>query len=132
MTSRGWLRLAGLFGALGVALGAYAAHGLEDRLVSLGFAADEVARRLAIFQTGTRYQLAHAPVLLFGALLVQRHSSRIVQLGLTAIAAGTGIFSGLLYVLTFVGPDWRWLGAIVPVGGVLMIVGWLAMTRWRV
>jgi uncharacterized membrane protein YgdD (TMEM256/DUF423 family) len=37
------------------------------------------------------------------------------------------LFSGLLKVLTFAGPQWHWLGAIVPVGGISLILGWLAV-----
>ena len=44
-----------------------------------------------------------------------------------AFLLGVVIFSGLLYVLTFSGPDWKWLGMVVPIGGVSLIVGWLAL-----
>ena len=40
---------------------------------------------------------------------------------------GVLLFSGLLKVLTFAGPSWNWLGAIVPLGGLAMILGWLAL-----
>ena len=42
-----------------------------------------------------------------------------------AFLFGILIFSGLLYALVLVGPEYRWLGAIVPIGGLLLIVGWL-------
>lgn len=117
------LALAGLFGAMAVAFGAWAAHGLD---ASLG------ARAVALVETATRYQLAHA-VAMVAALALYRAAhghhapdltvwlARAAQL----FAAGIILFCGPLYLLAFGGP--RWLGAVAPVGGLVLIVGWLVL-----
>ena len=55
-----WIAVGALLGALGVALGAYGAHGLEKQLAAWGFAGDELAKRLANHETAVRYQMWHA------------------------------------------------------------------------
>jgi len=44
-----------------------------------------------------------------------------------AFLVGILVFSGLLKALAFAGPQWNWLGAIVPIGGLSMIAGWIAL-----
>ena len=128
-----WIVCGALLGALGVALGAFGAHLLPARLEALGWAADEVTRRLAIFDTAARYQMLHALALLAVGLLALRSSSLLLNMAGGSMLVGVLVFSGLLYVLVFAGPAWRWLGAVVPIGGVLMVVGWtlLAVAAWR-
>ncbi len=98
-------------------LGAFAAHGLKDALapVALGW-----------WQTAVQYQMWHAVGLIALSTLPGR-------LGLPAvlIAAGTIVFSGSLYIMALTGL--RWLGAVTPLGGLLMIAGWLllALRSWR-
>ena len=104
-----------VLGALGVALGACGAHGLKDRLAP---------DRLDIYEVGVRYQLVHALALLaVGAVL--RHAPAAAARPTWLFLAGTIVFSGTLYVLALGGP--RWLGAITPVGGLLLIGGWIAL-----
>ena len=109
-----------LFGALGaslallaVALGAFGAHALQDRLEP---------RALEIFDTAVRYQMSHALALvLLAALLPRLHPG----LGLTAgwaFVAGILVFSGSLYLLVATGVG-RW-GAVTPIGGVAFLVAW--------
>lgn len=112
-----------LLGGLGVALGAFGAHGLKGRLSP---------EDLAIFETGVRYQMYHALALLAVAYAAHRWP----EAGSAAWAgwlmlAGTLIFSGTLYLLVLSGL--RWLGAITPIGGVLLILGWLSLvlTAWN-
>jgi uncharacterized membrane protein YgdD (TMEM256/DUF423 family) len=128
-----WLVVAALLSAAGVGLGAFGAHGLEDRLAAIGYAADDVARRTEIFETATRYQLLHSLALALIALAWDQLPGRAVRSAAWCFLAGIAIFSGLLYALTFTGPDWRWLGAVVPIGGVALIAGWvaLAIAAWR-
>lgn len=125
--SRRWVLVAGLVGAIGVGLGAFGAHGLPGWLAALGYEGDDLARRTEIFATATRYQLIHALALGLGAVLLDRSNRRAWRWACWAFLAGVVIFSGLLYVLTFVGSDFRWLGAIVPLGGLSMIAGWLLL-----
>ncbi len=103
-----------LLGALGIAAGAFAAHILEDRLS---------AEDMAIFETGARYQVYHALALLLCAGLPL--SGRCLSLAAHAFTWGTVIFSGSLYLLVLTGP--RALGAITPLGGLLMILGWICL-----
>lgn len=116
------LTIAGLLGATAVALGAYAAHGLDDALAGYGYSGDELSHRVDNFVTASRYQLVTAAAVLAIALSADRRP----LLGRAAwlLVAGTTVFSGLLYVLAFSGDGWRWLGAVVPLGGLAMIVGW--------
>ena len=111
--SAAWMQAcASLYGLLGVALGAFAAHGLKSRLD---------AYALDIMATATQYALLHAAVLL--ALALAPPGDRWLAWAGLAFAAGTLLFSGSLYALALSGV--RALGAITPLGGVLLLGGWL-------
>ena len=100
-------------GGIAVAAGAFGAHALRERVEP---------RLLEVFETGARYQMYHALALLAVAYLVQKWPG---TLGTTAgwlFVAGTVLFSGSLYAMTFTGV--RALGAITPLGGVCFIAGW--------
>ena len=113
MNSQAALRISAIAGFLAVALGAFGAHGaLHDLVVKNA--------RLATWETAVHYQLAHAIVLLVIATL---HPLRVAAWWL--MLAGIAIFSGTLYVLALT--KMTWLGAITPVGGVCLMLGWLAM-----
>ncbi len=110
-----FLRIAGLGGALAVVTGAFGAHGLEDRLD---------ADMIATWEVGVRYHMYHAIALLaFAVAIPDVWKSAWAGRACWAWIAGTSIFSGLLYVLSLTGI--RWLGAIVPLGGLLLITGWV-------
>jgi uncharacterized membrane protein YgdD (TMEM256/DUF423 family) len=104
-----------LLAALGVALGAFGAHGLRALL-------DDSA--LGWWQTAVQYQMWHAVGLL--ALGAARLPGS--RLPAVLLALGTVIFAGTLYAMALGGP--RWLGAVTPLGGSLMILGWLVVA-WR-
>jgi uncharacterized membrane protein YgdD (TMEM256/DUF423 family) len=114
--------LGALFGATAVAAGAFGAHALKARLAP---------DLLAVFDTAARYQMVHALALLAAAWAVSRWPGWRARAAGWCFIAGTLVFSGSLYALTLTGM--RALGAITPVGGVLMIVGWLllALAAWR-
>ena len=98
-------------------LGAFASHALKDRLSE---------RALAIWETGTKYQMYHALALIAIALLIARFpSSRLFVVAGYAFISGILIFSGSLYALSLSGI--KWLGAITPLGGVALIVGWACL-----
>lgn len=122
--SRRWIAIGAVLGALGVALGAYGAHGLSGFLERNGYTGDDLHHRVAIFETAVRYQMLHAIALVLVGLGLQLRESTWWRFAAWALLFGVLIFSGLLKVLTFAEPQWNWLGAIVPIGGVLMIVGW--------
>lgn len=112
-----WVRLGAILAALSVAAGAFGAHGLRERLD---------ARSLDLFETAARYQMYHAHALVaVGLLAASGRSGTASTVAGWTFLIGTLIFSGTIYALALSGP--RWLGAITPIGGVLMIVGWVAL-----
>ncbi|MFC3942015.1 DUF423 domain-containing protein [Pseudomonas gingeri NCPPB 3146 = LMG 5327] len=119
---RGFLLLAAFFGFTGVALGAFAAHGLKNRLS---------ADYLAIFHTGVSYQLIHALALFGVALLATHIPGRLVTWAGVSFTVGILLFSGSLYLLTLTGASK--LGIITPFGGLAFLLGWfcLGLAAWR-
>lgn len=107
---------AGVFGFTGVAAGAFGAHALKSRL-------DPEA--LAVFDTAARYHLLHALALLGAAWVAQQWPGRAARASSVLFGAGILVFSGSLYALSLSGV--RGLGAITPVGGLLLLAGWLAL-----
>jgi len=114
--------LGSLSGLIAVALGAFGAHSLRDRLA---------ADLLAVFETGVRYHMFHALALLGAAWAVARWPGSLATAAGWLFVAGTLVFSGSLYALSLSGQ--RWLGAITPFGGVAFLLGWLclALAAWR-
>jgi len=113
MNGNKWMAAGAVAGALTVVLGAFAAHGLKGKLD---------VEQLAWWETAVRYQAYHSIALvLFGLLRERRAGSGLAG---WCFVAGVAIFSGTLYGLALGGP--RWLGAITPIGGTSLIVGWLA------
>jgi uncharacterized membrane protein YgdD (TMEM256/DUF423 family) len=127
MTSlaRRWIVIGAVVAAVGVALGAFGAHGLDNFLERRGYTGDDLVRRLDIFDTAVRYQLMHAIALVLTGLALDRYDSRAWRLAAWAFLVGILLFSGLLKVMTFAGAEWKWLGRFVPFGGVAMIIGWI-------
>lgn len=119
---RGFLMLAAFFGFTGVALGAFAAHGLKNRLS---------AEYLAIFHTGVMYQLVHTLALLAVALLAVQIPGRLLTWAGISFVVGILLFSGSLYLLTLTGVTA--LGIITPFGGLAFLIGWLilGLAAWR-
>jgi uncharacterized membrane protein YgdD (TMEM256/DUF423 family) len=125
--SRRWIAIGAVLGAIGVALGAFGAHVLPDHLKGLGYAGDDLVRRLDIFDTAMRYQLIHALAIVFVGLALEMRAVGTWRFAAWAFLIGVAIFSGLLKVMAFAGPQWNWLGMIIPIGGVSMVVGWVAV-----
>jgi len=121
------IAIGAMLGAVGVGLGAFGAHGLEERLAGLGWDADQVLRRVDIFETAVRYQMYHAPALVLVGLLGMHRRSPCLTAASWMFLLGVLIFSGLLYVLVFASDQWRWLGAVVPIGGTALIIGWVSL-----
>lgn len=111
---------AGLLGATAVTLGAFGAHGLPGWLAGAGYSEDEIAKRLETFATGTRYHL-HAAVAVLAIAVLGKGIATDWAAKLWTV--GAVIFCGLCYALAIV-DGMRWLGAIVPLGGLAMIAGW--------
>ncbi|GAT31582.1 hypothetical protein TSACC_1133 [Terrimicrobium sacchariphilum] len=103
------IQVAAVLGFLGVALGAFGAHGLKATLTAND--------TLAIWQTAVLYHLLHAVAALWAA----ERQPIVVWFW----AAGILIFSGSLYILAVT--NIKWLGAITPIGGLLFLAGWLTL-----
>lgn len=110
-----------VYGFLAVALGAFGAHGLKAFLAGL----EDGAQRTAWWQTAAQYHLAHALALGLTAYVAGRVEGSAVIVAGAGFGLGVILFSGSLYVMTLTGL--RWLGAITPIGGLLLLVGWAAL-----
>lgn len=127
-----WLLLGAVGGGLAVAFGAFGAHGLESALEkNTALTPAERTHYLEVWDTAAQYQMYHALALLAVGLLAARRCGLAIHVAGTTMTAGTLIFSGCLYALVLTGNTA--LGKIVPIGGLLMIVGWfcLAIAIWR-
>ena len=105
-------RAAAVLGFFGVVLGAAGAHGLKQALSSFDTA--------DIWGTAVFYQLVHAV-----ALLALAAAGRASQVLAALWIAGIAIFSGTLYVIAL--SELKWLGAVTPIGGLLLLAGWLLL-----
>jgi uncharacterized membrane protein YgdD (TMEM256/DUF423 family) len=114
------LRAAGVNGLMAVGFGAFAAHGLRHLVA--GYSAEQLGRMLEWMETGARYQLLHAAALLALAGLTTKWASAAAPWTARSLFLGSLIFSVSLYGMALGGP--LWLGAVTPVGGVLMLLGW--------
>ncbi|EKE70600.1 DUF423 domain-containing protein [Gallaecimonas xiamenensis] len=110
------LILSALYGATGVLMGAFAAHGLK-KLVSPAM--------VEVVDTGVRYQLIHAVALLALVALAARLPSPWVTAGAWLMVVGVLFFSGSLYLLGLTGI--KFFGPITPLGGLLLVLGWLSL-----
>lgn len=107
-----WISIAALNLAIAVALGAFGAHGLKAIVSS---------QQLEWWQTATLYWFIHGLGLLLVGILIRLNYTTQTTAWLLQI--GVIIFAGSLYAMTLGAP--RWFGAITPIGGLLMIAGWL-------
>lgn len=118
---KNYLIAAAIFGGSAVALGAFGAHGLE------GITKDE--KIVHIFQTGVQYQMYHALALLAIGILWEKFSNSRMKWSANCFIIGIILFSGSLYLLTFLklqeSNAVKFVGPITPLGGVFLITGWL-------
>ncbi|MBE0585794.1 MAG: DUF423 domain-containing protein [Desulfofustis sp.] len=107
---------------IGIAAGAFGAHGLKSKLSP---------EMLTVFEVGVRYQMYHAFALIAAAWALSKWPSPLVTTGGWLFVIGTLIFSGSLYLLSISGV--KWLGAITPLGGLAFLAGWLciAIGVWK-
>ena len=112
-----FLFLAGAFGFLSVAIGAFGAHAAKARISP---------EMLDIYHTGTQYQMYHSLALLAVALLLKFYpDSKYFNTSGWLFIAGIIIFSGSLYLLSLTGI--KVLGAITPIGGLCFLGGWISL-----
>lgn len=129
-----WFICGAIMAALAVVNGAFAAHGLRQNLAQRyveltsknmsDFDFDElIKKRLGDFETGARYQMYHAFALMLIGLAAARKPSKVWSAAGVCFFFGILLFSGCLYALVLT--NRTWLGAVVPIGGSLFIVGWV-------
>jgi len=115
------LRLGAILGGVGVALGAFGAHGLRTVVTP---------DRLAVFETGVRYHLVHALAIVAAAWAAHvSGDTRAPRIAGALFAAGVVLFSGSLYALVGTGVT-AW-GAVTPLGGLAFIAGWILLASTR-
>jgi uncharacterized membrane protein YgdD (TMEM256/DUF423 family) len=114
--------VAGVLGFLAVALGAFGAHGLAVHFATF----DDAAKHAAWWDTAVDYHMWHTLLLLGLGALAGRVQSRSLAAASIATVVGIAVFSGTLYVMALTGI--RWLGAITPIGGIALLVGWALAT----
>lgn len=119
---KNFIALGSLLAALAVVLGAFAAHALKTRLT---------ADSLAVFETAVRYQMYHAFAIIIVGILHKEFPSKNILLAGKLFLWGIILFSGSLYMLTFIKAiesiNFLWVGAFTPLGGACFIGGWVVI-----
>ena len=119
---RTFLLIGAVLGFLGVALGAFAAHGLKNRLSP---------EMLEVFDTGVRYHMYHTfAILIVAAAIGHIGNARLLAMAGWFFFAGILLFSGSLYALALTGAGI--FGAVTPIGGVLFLIGWTSLALFAV
>ena len=120
--SKTFFVLGALFSFLGVALGAFGAHALKQKLT---------LDALQIFETGVRYQMYHAFGLFAAAWVIHTWNVGSAAASGWLFTAGIILFSGSLYAIALSGITW--FGMITPLGGICFLLGWglLGWNVWR-
>jgi uncharacterized membrane protein YgdD (TMEM256/DUF423 family) len=107
-----WMTLAALSGFVAVAAGAFGAHGVSDPAAK------------GWLTTGAHYQMVHA-LAVFACVYLWRQDGRAAGLAAWLFLAGAAVFAGTLYAMALGAP--RILGAVTPLGGLMLLAGWLTL-----
>ena len=113
---KGYIIIASLFAALAILFGAFGSHALKERLS---------AQSLEVYDIATRYLMFHALGIFLIALLGFQLPKESLEIPVIMMIVGTSIFSGSLYLLVML--DFKKLGMVTPIGGLLLIVSWLLL-----
>ena len=113
---KGYITLASLFAALAILFGAFGSHDLKERLS---------VQSLEVYDTATRYLMFHALGIFLIALLGFQLPKESLEIPVIMMIVGTSIFSGSLYLIAML--DFKKLGMVTPIGGLLLIVSWLLL-----
>ena len=117
-----FLKIAAVLGALSVILGAFGAHALKQLISD---------KNLQTFETGVRYQFYHVIALFITGILYKDFTNNYLQWAGRLFCLGILLFSGSLYLLSFIEltdmTGLKWVGAITPLGGVCFIIAWLLL-----
>lgn len=131
-----WMKVGALLAAAAVVFGAFGAPGLQGFLETkysdqtrnlMGTEIPAAHQYLDDFEIAARYQMTHAVAIMIAGLQMAWRPRRSLTIAAWCFSLGILFFSGSLYALVLTGIGW--LGAISPIGGVLMIIGWLAMVE---
>ena len=113
---KGYIIIASLFAALAILFGAFGSHALKERLS---------AQSLEVYDIATKYLMFHALGIFLIALLGFQLPKESLEAPVTIMIVGTSIFSGSLYLIAML--DFKKLGMVTPIGGLLLIVSWLLL-----
>ena len=113
---KGYIIIASLFAALAILFGAFGSHALKERLS---------AQSLEVYDIATRYLMFHALGIFLIALLGFQLPKESLEIPVIMMIVGTSIFSGSLYLIAML--DFKKLGMVTPIGGLLLIVSWLLL-----
>ena len=113
---KSYIVLASLFAALAILFGAFGSHALKERLS---------AQNLEVYDIATRYLMFHALGIFLIALLGFQLPKESLEIPVIIMVVGTSIFSGSLYLIAML--DFKKLGMVTPIGGLLLIVSWLLL-----
>ena len=113
---KGYIITASLFAALAILFGAFGSHALKERLS---------AQSLEVYDIATRYLMFHALGIFLIALLGFQLPKESLEIPVIMMIVGTSIFSGSLYLIAML--DFKKLGMVTPIGGLLLIVSWLLL-----
>ena len=113
---KGYIIIASSFAALAILFGAFGSHALKERLS---------VQSLEVYDIATRYLMFHALGIFLIALLGFQLPKESLEIPVTMMIIGTFIFSGSLYLIAIL--DFKKLGMVTPIGGLLLIVSWLLL-----
>ena len=113
---KGYIIIASLFAALAILFGAFGSHALKERLS---------AQSLEVYDIATRYLMFHALGIFLIALLGFQLPKESLEMPVIMMIVGTSIFSGSLYLIAML--DFKKLGMVTPIGGLLLIVSWMLL-----
>ena len=113
---KGYIIIASLFAALAILFGAFGSHALKEILS---------AQSLEVYDIATRYLMFHALGIFLIALLGFQLPKEYLEMPVIMMIVGTSIFSGSLYLIAMF--DYKRLGMVTPIGGLLLIVSWLLL-----
>ena len=113
---KGYIIIASLFAALAILFGAFGSHALKERLS---------AQSLEVYDIATRYLMFHALGIFLIALLGFQLPKESLEIPVIMMIIGSSIFSGSLYLIAML--DFKKLGMVTPIGGLLLIVSWLLL-----
>ena len=113
---KGYIVIASLLAALAILFGAFGSHALKERLSG---------QSLEVYDIATKYLMFHAMGIFLIALLGFQLPKESLEMPIIMMIVGTSIFSGSLYLIAML--DYKRLGMVTPIGGLLLIVSWLLL-----